>query len=341
MDTFKRLFFFVVISTATACSIELPEGVQKAYTDLPEIVDFNFHIRPILSDKCYACHGPDNHTRKGDFRLDTEEGAMAVLKEGGHAFVSNSPGKSEAVKRLISSDPDYLMPPLESKTVLSDREIALIAKWIEQGAVWKEHWSFIPLQKVTIPQVENAKNKVVNPIDNFVWERLTKAGLTLSEEADKERLLRRVTMDLTGLPPSLEEMDAFLADHSDNAYEKVVDRLLSSRAYAERMTMDWLDIARYADSHGFHADGIRYMWPWRDWVIDAFDSNMPYDKFVTTQLAGDLFENRTTDDILATGFQRNHPMTAEGGAIDEEFRIEYVSDRTNSTATAFLGLTME
>ena len=231
------------------------------------------------------------------------------------------------------------MPPPESNLSLSEYEKALITRWIEEGAEYKPHWSFIKPEKQNIPKPKNGKAE--NEIDNFVLAKLEAEGLSPAEQADKERLIRRASLDLTGLPPTIEEIDAFLADDSPNAYEKVVDRLLDSEAYGERMALEWMDVARYADSHGMHADGARLMWPWRDWVIDAFNENMPYDEFVTWQIAGDMMPNATDEQKLATAFNRNHAMTAEGGAVDEEFRLKYVFDRANTTATAFLGLTME
>ena len=308
---------------------------------LPDQVDYNFHIKPLLSDRCYACHGPDDNARQADLKLYTEEGASQTrTQSGGRAVVPGRPGRSQVMKRITSSDPETRMPPPESNLALSDYEIALIERWIDQGAEFKPHWAFMSASKPEMPAVDDAA-WVRNDIDRFTLARMTRQGLRPSEEADKERLLRRVTFDLTGLPPTINEIDAFLADDSPEAYENVVDRLLASEPFGERMSADWMDLSRYADSHGYHADGIRYMWPWRDWVIEAFNQNMPYDEFVTWQLAGDLFPDATRDQILATGFNRNHPMTAEGGIIDEEYRIEYVVDRTNTVSRAFLGLTME
>ena len=337
---YRLLYSFYLIFFLASCSQRLPEEVQQAYEELPDRIDFNFHIKPILSDRCYACHGPDQNGRKANLRLDTEEGAFEALEGGGRAFVAGNFGKSMAIQRMLSDDPEYMMPPPESNLQLSPKEIATIAKWIKQGADWKPHWSFITPKAPDVPQIPNPDWQKNNAIDNFVLHKLAAEGLKPSPKADKERLLRRVTMDLTGLPPTIGEMDSFMNDPDPDAYEKVVDRLLESDAYGERMAMDWMDLARYADSHGMHADGWRLMWPWRDWVIKAFNENMPYHEFVTWQLAGDLFPDPTKEQILATAFHRNHPMTAEGGVIDEEFRQEYVADRTNTTATAFLGLTM-
>ncbi len=231
------------------------------------------------------------------------------------------------------------MPPPESNLSLSATEKALITKWIEQGAEWKEHWAFVPPQKPPVPEVD--EGRITNPIDNFVLSKLQENSLSPSPEAGKERLIRRVTVDLTGLPPTLREIEDFLENDDPQAYEKLVDRLLASEAHAERMAMEWLDVARYGDSQGMHLDAERYHWPWRDWVIKAFQENMPYDDFIIWQLAGDLLPNATREQKLATAFHRNHPVTAEGGAINEEFRQKYVQDRTNTTAMAFLGLTLE
>ena len=329
---------FLLLLGACSSRVEIDPSVRAL---LPEQVDYNFHVKPLLSDRCYACHGPDEQARQAGLRLYTQEGALfTALQSGGRAVVPGKPGRSGILKRMASHDPEYQMPPPESNLAVSDYEIALIERWIEQGAEWKPHWAFTPPDLPEAPSVQH-EDWVRNDIDRFILARLEREDLTPSGEADRERLLRRVTFDLTGLPPTLEEIDAFLADDSPDAFEHVVDRLLQSQAYGERMATEWMDLSRYADSHGYHADGIRTMWPWRDWVIDAFNENMPYDQFVIWQLAGDLLPDATLEQKLATGFSRNHPMTAEGGIIDEEYRIEYVVDRTNTTSRAFLGLTME
>ncbi len=239
-----------------------------------------------------------------------------------------------------SDDLNYRMPPLESHLTLSAREKAIFVKWVEQDAEWKKHWAFISPTKAHPPKID--KDWIYkNEIDLFVYAKLIKNSLSPAANTTKEQLLRRVTIDLTGMVPTLSELNFFLNDKSTDAYEKVVDRLLKSDAHAERLTTEWLDLARYSDSHGYHADGSRHMWPWRDWVIKAFRENMPYNDFVTEQIAGDLLPNATKEQILATAFNRNHPMTSEGGAIDEEFRVDYVTNRTNTFGTAFLGMTME
>jgi hypothetical protein len=320
-----------------SCSIEIPEVISDEYSALPEIIDFNYHVKPILSDRCYQCHGPDENTRKAGLRLDVESIAFSKLESGKRAFSPGSLYKSESAHRILHDDPDVAMPPPEANLALTNREKAIIFKWIEQGAVWKEHWAFLPPQNQN--SITNEKS-FKNPIDAFIKKRLEQEGLDFSPKASKSILARRVYLDLTGLPPSVIELDAFLNDKSDKAYENLVDRLLSTDAHAERMTLDWLDLSRYADSHGLHADGNRTMWPWRDWVLKAFKENMPYDQFVTWQLAGDLLPKATQEQKLATAFNRNSPMTAEGGVIDEEWRLHYVFDRTETLSTAFLGLTV-
>lgn len=287
--------------------------------------DFIREVRPLLSDRCFACHGPDEHNRKANLRLDTEEGAAAVLKSG------------KLLARISHEKKGLRMPP-PGAPELTAPQIATIKSWVEQGAEWKNHWSFIPPKHVDPPAVKSAWAK--NEIDRFILARLEKEGLKPSPEADKATLLRRVAFDLTGLPPTTAELDAFLADRSANAYEKVVDHLLASPRFGERMAMPWLDLSRYADTHGYHIDSQRDMWAWRDWVVSAFNRNMPYNQFAIWQLAGDLLNNPTREQKLATGFNRNHMINFEGGAIPEEYHVEYVVDRVEASANAFLGLTM-
>ncbi|MBD0261039.1 MAG: DUF1549 domain-containing protein, partial [Cytophagales bacterium] len=325
-----------------SCKRTASYGSDSLLATLPAQVDFNFHDKPILSDRCFACHGPDANKREGNLRLDTEAGAFAALDSLGerHAIVAGDLGSSELFGRITSKDPELMMPPPNSNLKLSQAEIAILAKWIDQGAKWKEHWSFTAPQKPELPAVK-AKNWVKTPLDQFVLKRLEDNSLQPSAEVGKETLLRRVAFDLTGLPPSVAEVDAFLKDNSPNAYEKAVDRLLASPHYGERMAVEWLDVARYADSHGYQDDGMRNSWPWREWVIRAYNQNLPYDQFITWQLAGDLLPNPTKDQLLATSFNRNHSQTQEGGVVDEEYRVEYVADRTNTFGKAFLGLTVE
>ena len=308
---------------------------------LPAVVDYNFHIKPILSDRCYACHGPDDEARQAELRLHEEDGAKeARLTSGGRAVVPGSLRRSKLYRRISARTAEERMPPAETNLSVSEHERALIARWIEQGAGWKPHWAFVP---PTVPAIPESGDPAWprNELDRFILDRLERHGLSPSPEAARETLLRRVTLDLTGLPPTLDEIDAFLADTSRQAYERVVDRLLAAPAYGEHMAAEWLDIARYADTHGYQADRDRRMWPWRDWVVSAFNDNMPFDEFGTWQLAGDLLPAATTEQHLATAFNRNHRQTNEGGSIEEEFRTEYVADRTNTAGTAFLGLTME
>lgn len=340
---FKAIFSVLsaLLLLLCGCGNPLSNEAEIAMEELPQHIDFNFHVKPILSDRCYKCHGPDNNARKADFRLDTEAGAFAALADGGHAFVGGSMSRSLAVRRINSQDPEYMMPPPESNLSLSAREIAIISKWVDQGAQWKAHWSFIAPHKTKPPAIKEASWKVQNPIDNFILDQLQATGLAPADEAPRSTWLRRVSLDLTGLPPTVEELEAFLADGSPDAYEKVVDGLLASPHYGERMALDWLDLARYADTHGYQDDGMRNTWPWRDWVIKAYNDNMPYDQFLIWQLAGDLLPNPTKDQLLATCFNRNHPQTQEGGVVLEEYRVEYVADRTNTFGKAFLGLTTE
>ncbi len=299
-------------------------------TSIPDVVDYNYHIRPILSDRCFKCHGPDANKRKANLRLDTPEGAYAAFKDNKsmHAIVPGNPEASDAFLRLITKDTSQRMPPLNSHLSVSKYEIELIEKWIKQGAIYKPHWAFIKPIQSPLPDAD--KDWVRNPIDYFVYDKMKEKGLSPSKEASKEQLLKRLSFDLTGLPPSVEQQDRFLNDNSPAAYEKMVNELLASKHYGEKMSIPWLDLARYADSHGYQDDGLRTMWPWRDWVIHAFNANYSYAKFLTWQLAGDLLPNANKESILATGFNRNHKITQEGGVIDEEYRVEHVNDRTNT-----------
>ena len=338
---FLLLFLFLSVLFATNCT-DSKEDLQVLAGNkiLPEKVDFNFHIKPLLTDRCFSCHGPDATARKAELRLDEEIFAKQTLESGQKALSAGSLSRSEAWQRINAENVELVMPPPESHLSLTDYEKALIGKWILDGARYEDHWAYIPPTTSTIP-TSDAPIKLTNPIDNFIQKKLSTEGLTFAPEADKEGLLRRVTFDLTGLPPTLKELDDFLADTSPTAYQKVIDRLLQSPAYGERMAMDWLDLARYADSQGLHSDGWRSMYPWRDWVLKAFNKNMPFDQFLTWQIAGDLMPQPSRDQLIATGFNRNHKTTAEGGVVDEEARMEYVHDRVATTATVFMGLTME
>jgi hypothetical protein len=316
--------------------------VKQAYDALSGSLDYNTDVKPILSDKCFACHGPDKAKQKAGLRLDIAKFAYAELPED-KGKVAINPGDlagSELFHRILSDDPKYRMPSPESHHTLTATEKAILIKWIKDGAVYKPHWAFVKPVKPNVPDVDEKGWTINNPIDNFVLAKLQQKNLHPSSEANKELLLRRLSLDLTGLPPTLSEMDGFLNDKSANAYEKQVDRLLNSPHYGERMAVDWLDVARYADSHGYTVDRLRDMSPYRDWVIKAFNTNFPYDKFLEWQLAGDLMPHPSRDMIIATAFNRNHPQNMEGGIVEEEFQTEYVMDRTNTFGNAVLGLSV-
>ena len=349
------LYFFVAFVLAlgmkslfvkqpTSESVILTSNAEDNAVDasIPEVVNYNFDVKPILSDKCYVCHGPDPNAVKADFRLDITKDWFRVSSEDPKKQVifPSDLSKSELVDRVRSTRASHQMPPPESNLVLTEKEKQILERWIEQGAKWSTHWAYIPPVKDTPPHNSfDAWNS--NTIDNFVGLQMEIKGLKPSAKAPKELLLRRLYFDLTGLPPTLKEIDNFLKDKSENAYEKVVDRLLQSCSYGERMASIWMDIARYADTNGYQDDTERFMWPWRDWVIHAYNKNLPYDQFASWQLAGDLLPEATKEQILATGFNRNHMITQEGGVIEEEYRVEYVVDRTVTTAKSFMGLTME
>jgi len=306
-------------------------------------ITYNFDIRPILSDKCFKCHGPDANHREAHLRLDIADSAYAPLKntKGAYAIVPGKPERSELLKRVSSPDAGYQMPPTDSHLgALTPQEISLFEKWIRQGAHYERHWAFTPPAKAPLPEVKDAK-WVHNEIDYFVLAKLEKMNLQPNEEADKERLLKRLSLDLTGLPPTLKQMDDFLADNSAADYEKQVDAMLKTPQYGEKMAVHWMDVARYADSYGYQDDNIRTQWPWRDWVIHAFNENLPYDQFLTWQIAGDMLPNATKEQILATAFFRNHKYTEEGGVVPEEYRVEYLVDKTRTYGKGILGLTVE
>jgi hypothetical protein len=303
-------------------------------------VEFNRDIRPILSDKCYPCHGPDAANRKTALRFDLEDGTRVELRNHRPAIVPGDPGRSEMYRRIASDRQADRMPPAYlGQDRLSPKEIGFIRQWIEEGAKWEKHWSFLPLRRPAPPQVAGGA-RPRHPIDSFVLARLGREGLRPSAEADRATLIRRVTLDLTGLPPTPEEVNAFVRNPASDAYEKVVDRLLASPRYGERMAIRWLEAARYSDTNGYQTDGERSMWRWRDWVIDAFNRNMPFDRFTVEQIAGDLLPDATLDQVIATGFNRNHRTSGEGGIVPEEFRVEYVAERTDTTSMVWLGLTM-
>ncbi|MDQ1472795.1 MAG: hypothetical protein QOJ99_4275, partial [Bryobacterales bacterium] len=302
-------------------------------------VDFDRDIRPILSDNCFSCHGPDATKRMANLRLDIADGGALTRS----IIVAGKAGESHLFGRISATD-NKRMPPAYSGRTLTARQIDAIRQWIDQGAKWQTHWAFVAPQRPDVPVVSET-SWVRNPIDNFVLARLDQpdlknAGLKHSPEAGKATLLRRVTYDLTGLPPTVAELNSFLADKSADAYEKRVDALLQSARFGERMAMQWLDLARYADTHGYHIDSHREMWHWRDWVINAFNRNVPYDQFTIEQLAGDLIPNATVEQKLASGFNRNHMINFEGGAVPEEYQVEYVVDRLEATSTTWMGLTV-
>ncbi len=309
---------------------------------LPELISFNYHVRPILSDRCYACHGPDEAKIEAGLSLSNAEAAYAALGEqkDHFAIVPHQVANSTLVDRIFSTDETLMMPPPESNLSLNDYERAILKRWIEEGATYEDHWSFQAVANPELPEVQY-KDFVRNGIDHFILHKIEAANEQPSAAAQKELLLRRLAFDLTGLPPTVEELEVFGNDPDTDAYEKMVDHYLNTVAYAENMTAVWLDVARYADTHGYQDDLERVMWPWRDWVIHAFRQNMPYDQFVQWQLAGDLLPDATREQIIATGFNRNHKITQEGGVIPEEYRVEYVSDRTMTFGKAFLGLSVE
>ena len=308
-----RFFLLIIISIKTLVFTLLAEP------------KYNFDVKPILSDRCYHCHGPDKETRKAKLRLDTEEGIKKAL-EGG-----------ELIARITSDDPEEIMPPPESKLSVDSDEIKILRQWVDSGANVDSHWSFMPIEKIEIPSDKNQEH----PIDAFINKKLKSNGMNLSNSASPEKLIKRVAFDLTGLPPSKDEIEKFTEDDSPEAYEKMVDKFLSKSSYGERMASHWLDIARYSDSYGYQVDRDRFVWPWRDWVIKAFNDNKPYSEFITEQIAGDMLPNATDDQIQATTFSRLHPQKVEGGSTEEEFRVEYVADRVHTFGTAFLGLTLE
>jgi len=317
-----------------------PPRITKAHLspgDSPKAtVEFNRDIRPILSDHCFQCHGPDGAKRKAGLRLDQEAAAKAG-RDGRHAIVAGDLDASELYERITSTDDDERMPPVQLGKTLSKSEVELIGRWIAEGARWQAHWAFIPPERAAVPGVKLA-SWVKNPIDAFILAKLEREGLSPSPEAKGGILLRRASLDLTGLPPDRAEIEAFENDRDPHAYEKAVDRLLASPRFGERMAYRWLNFARFADTNGYQTDAPRIMWRWRDWVIDAYNRNMPFDRFTIEQLAGDLLPGTTLDQKIATGFNRNHRGNAEGGIIPEEYAVEYVVDRVDTTATVWLGL---
>ena len=308
---------------------------------LPVEVDYNFHIKPILSDRCYKCHGPDANARQADLRLDRHNSGLEETATEVAIIAPGNPDQSKLYRRISSAEEAVQMPPVDSKLPpLSDYEISLVRRWIEQGATWKEHWSFNPLVETSLPDVGES-TWVTTPVDHFVLAKLQSESIEPTRPATRETLLRRVTFDLTGLPPTLDQIKQYLGDSPGGAYERAVERLLESPSFGERMATHWLDLARYSDTFGYQVDRDRRVWPWRDWVVGAFNQDLPYDQFLTWQVAGDLLADSSDDQILATTFNRLHPQKTEGGSVPEEFRVEYVADRLHTLATGLLGLTLE
>ena len=328
-----RLVSFVVVAVFV-------QGARTALGTEVAPLDFNREIRPILAEHCLACHGQDSKARKGELRLDVREEAVA---DG--AIVPGKAAESELIVRLHSTDPEEVMPPPDSSKgkALTAAEVALLARWIDEGAGYAAHWAFIPPVAAKVPDAEGGDEGgfVRGPVDAFVLKHLRANGGRPAVPAGREAWLRRVTLDLTGLPPTPAEIDSFIADSSSEAFEKVVDRLLAVPAFGEKLALDWLDVARYADTYGRHEDADMTVWPYRDWVIRAFNENLPYDQFITWQTAGDLLPNPTRDQMIATAFNRLAQQSNEAGSNPEEFRIEQVADRVHTNGTAFLGLTLE
>lgn len=326
----RQIAFIILVAVGTAlCAAGAPSSA----------IDFNRDIRPILSDKCFACHGPDEKERKAKLRFDLKEDAFKPGKSGDAAIVPGHPEKSPLIARINASDPDDVMPPPKTGKKLTAQQKDLLTRWIASGAKWQEHWAYEAPKRPELPAVKN-KAWPENEIDYFVLARLEKEGLKPAPDADKTTIARRVTLDVTGLPPTPEEVDAYLGDKSPEAYDKLVERLLNSPRYGEHMARYWMDAARYADSHGYHIDSERSMWKWRDWVVNAFNENMPFDEFTTEQLAGDLLPEANVDQKVASGYVRCNMSTGEGGAIDAEYQAKYTFDRVETTATIWMGLTL-
>ena len=323
-----------------AIAFVLAALLAPALAPAAEEIDFARDIRPILSDNCFACHGPDPKSLKGDLRLDLRETAVLTNKDGRTAIVPGSPDKSEFIRRIHLDDPEKGMPPADSHKKLTPKQKQLLSDWIKQGAKWGDHWSFGPAKLPALPKTKQ-QGWAINAIDHFVLAELEAKGLTPTKEANRETLIRRVSYDVTGLPPTLEEIDAFVGDKSSNAYEAMVDRMLAKKAFGERMALAWMDAARYGDTSVMHADGPRQMWAWRDWVINSYNDNMPFDRFTIEQIAGDLLPNATVWQKVASAFNRNHASSDEGGAIPEELRVDYVVDRVKTVSNVWLGLSME
>ena len=341
MKKYTLLFFAIIIVVALIFGITRFLNYKR--TRQENSISYNRDIRPILSDKCFACHGPDANKRKAGLRLDQQAGAYAELKKNkGHfAIVPGSPEKSELISRIETNDPSLLMPLPESHlTRLNHDEINLFRRWIKDGAKYEKHWAFVAPVKSPVPEVSD-KSWTKNEIDNFILHKLDQKGFSPNDEATKETLIKRAFADITGLPPTYQEIGRWSGTSDKNWYSQLIDTLLQKPSYGEKMAILWCDLARYADSFGFQDDNIRSQWPWRDWVINAFNKNLPYDKFLTEQIAGDLLPNATKENILATAFFRNHKYTEEGGIIEEEYRVSYNIDKTRTYGKAILGVTIE
>ena len=352
--TLRFLCFFagLILSACSSGSSELPASLSAVSSKVPAEIDYNLHVKPILSDRCFKCHGPDKNKVEAGLQLINFEGANASLKSGKRAVVPNDIAASELVKRILSHDPEDMMPTPKSNLSLSDIEKAILVKWIQQGGEYKEHWAFTKISEPSLPKIGTFWSRLglsSNPetdwakdgIDAFTLSMAKTEGLKPNKEADKATLLRRVSMDLTGLPPTPAEVDAFLANTAPDAYEKAVDRLLKSPHFGEHQAVSWLDAARYADTQGYQDDGMRNAFPYRDWVISAFNQNLSFDKFTKYQLAGDLLPNPSQDMLVATSFNRQHQQSQEGGIVPQEYQVEYVADRVNTFGKTFLGLTTE
>ena len=303
-------------------------------------VDFNRDIRPILSEHCYTCHGPDAGKLKARLRFDLKESALGKAKSGKLAVLPGAPGQSEMIRRITSLDPDEVMPPPKEGKPLQPRQVELLTRWVQEGAVWAGHWAFEPISRPAVPEVRRPAGPIHNAIDSFVQVRLRAEKLDPAPEEERARLIRRVSLDLTGLPPTIQEVEEFMKDSSPKAFAKVVDRLLVSPHFGERLALPWLDLARYGDTSGYHNDSLRDMWLWREWVINSFNANKPFDAFTVEQLAGDLLPHATVQQQVASGFHRNHMTSDEGGLIDAEYRNLYVVDRVSTTGVTWLGLTV-
>ena len=329
-----RFFWLAVLATLAAAAGGFSWAATPAAPSSPPRLSFNNDIRPIISENCFACHGPDHANRQAGLRLDTFEQATEELDSGMRAIVPEDVAASELIARVVADDPDIVMPPPEAKIGrLSPEQVATLKRWIAEGAKYEPHWAFVS-------PVKPAADDAAAGIDTNVAAKLATRGLAHQPEADRSTLIRRASFDITGLPPAPAEVESFVADSSPDAYEKLLDRLLASPRYGERMATDWMDLARYSDSFGFQVDRPRPdMWPWRDWVIKAFNENLPWDQFTLWQVAGDLLPNPTREQVLATAFNRLHQQESEGGSVEEEYRVNYVNDRVTTFGTAFLGLT--